>query len=45
MSYFRGVGLSLALLMPLALAGIESAKGADETKSKKAEAKAPEVAR
>lgn len=39
MSYFRGVGLSLALLMPLALTGIQGANGADEPKSKKAEAK------
>jgi len=39
MSYIRGLGLSLALLMPLALTGIESVRGADETKSKKAETK------
>lgn len=38
MSYFRGVGLSLALLMPFALSSI-TANGADEAKSKKAEAK------
>jgi hypothetical protein len=38
MSYFRGVGLSLALLMPFALSGI-TANGADEAKSKKTEAK------
>lgn len=39
MSYFRGVGLSLALLMPFALAGMQGANGADEAKSKKTEAK------
>jgi hypothetical protein len=39
MSYFRGVGLSLALLMPLALSGMQGANGADEPKSKKSEAK------
>jgi Spy/CpxP family protein refolding chaperone len=38
MTLFRGVGLSLALLMPLALSGIESVR-AQDTKSKKAEAK------
>jgi Spy/CpxP family protein refolding chaperone len=42
MSYFRGLGLSLALLMPLALTGIESVRGADEPKSKaEAKTKAP----
>ena len=39
MSYFRGVGLSLALLMPLAVSSMQGANGADEPKSKKAEAK------
>lgn len=40
MSYFRGVGLSLALLMPLAISSMQGANGADDPKAK-AKEKAP----